>query len=474
MLKMEPVMTTDTAASGRELLRRALPLILTNSSFMVMNFTERFFLSRSSPDALAAALPAGTMAYAGMALWMGLAGYVHTFVAQYHGAGRPDRISAALWQGIYIALAGGVILFILAHCAQPLFAWAGHAPAVREQEAAYLKITLQMAWLPLLSTVLSAFWCGRGRTGLVMAANLFGVGLNIPLSYWLIFGGGGVPALGITGAAWASVLASLATTGLLFIQWLRPAHCRQFSIWANRRPDRELLGRLVRFGLPSGLGALQDVLFFSVFLLLIGRLGTKELALSNIALGLTTLAFGPMIGLQGALTVMVGAFMGGRRPDAVRAITRKALAIILGYEILVAGVYLGLPHTLLRLFTSQEGPAELAFILEKGRFLLVLMAIYSLFDSLNLAFSGTLRGAGDTRFIMTAGMILTWGIFTPGMWVIVQVSSQAFIALWCGRRCMCPPWGWCFSTGTGAAPGRACPCWRRMKSPPSRVWNHIR
>lgn len=91
-------------AGGRELLALALPLIISTASWTVMNFIDRMFLLWHSTDAMAAAMPAGMLYYTVICYPLGVAAYVNTFVAQYHGAGRPERIGVAVWQGVWLGV----------------------------------------------------------------------------------------------------------------------------------------------------------------------------------------------------------------------------------------------------------------------------------------------------------------------------------------------------------------------------------
>ena len=119
------------AGSARELLQVAVPLILSSGSISLMHVVDRIFLTWYSPDALAAALPAGMMNWTLLALPVGLVTYVNTFVAQYDGAGKPRRVSQALWQGIFIGLALGLVISAMAPVAGPLFRWIGHGGEVQ-------------------------------------------------------------------------------------------------------------------------------------------------------------------------------------------------------------------------------------------------------------------------------------------------------------------------------------------------------
>ncbi len=203
---LQRVATAWRRPSGyREVLHISLPLIISMSSHTVMLFTDRLFLGRYSLDTLAASVPAGLLAFMFMCFFMGVVEFTNTFVAQYVGAHLPRRVGSALWQGIYLALAAGILLAGLSCIGASLFRLAGHAPRIQELETVYFRILMLGAGFGLLQNALSCFYSGRGLTMPIMVINVIGVTLNVPLNYLLINGGWGLPALGMSGSALATV-----------------------------------------------------------------------------------------------------------------------------------------------------------------------------------------------------------------------------------------------------------------------------
>ncbi|MEJ2164998.1 MAG: MATE family efflux transporter, partial [Desulfobacterales bacterium] len=191
----------------REVLVIAIPLILSTATWSVQHFVDRMFLTWYSPEAIAAALPAGMLHFSMVSIFMGTAGYVSTFVAQYFGAGRYERIGPALWQGMYMSLIGGLLILCAIPFAEPAFRLVGHSPAVQTNEVVYFKILCLGAGPYIASFALSGFYSGRGRTWPVMWVNAFTTFVNLVLDYALIFGRWGFPELGIKGAGIATVIA---------------------------------------------------------------------------------------------------------------------------------------------------------------------------------------------------------------------------------------------------------------------------
>ena len=202
--------SSPAPGSIRELLEMAVPLIISSGSLSLMYVCDRMFLTWHSQAELAAALPAGITYWTFLSVFYGTCTYLNSFVGQYEGAGRPERVAAAVWQGVWLALGAGLLLMALVPVAGPMFLAVGHKPEVAELEAAYFQISCLGSPANLLATVLSCFYSGRGRTRVIMWVNVAGSLLNILLDYLLIFGVGGFPELGIRGAAIGTVLAQFA------------------------------------------------------------------------------------------------------------------------------------------------------------------------------------------------------------------------------------------------------------------------
>ncbi len=388
----------------REVLRVCLPLVISLSATTVMEFTDRVFLANYSIDAISAALPAGITSFLFIAFFGGVGGYAGVFIAQYTGRGNPRMIGSVLWQGIYFTLASGIILWLLAAFAtKPIFVLAGHAEGVRQLEEIYFSILCKCSILHVGMATLSTFFTGRGLTRPVMVITFLGVFINIPLDYALIFGRWGLPQLGIKGAAIATVVAwainVVFLVGLIFTR----ENDRRFGIFAGFRFDPVIFGRLMRFGIPGSLQFTMDILAFTLFILLVGRIGKAELAATNIVLSINALAFMPSMGVSQGMSVLVGQALGRKKPVLAGAYVLSGCQLLIVYILLIDLVFIFAPDFVLAPFmASTQGTASQLLVYGFGRSLLKIVAAYLFFDALYMVFSGALRGAGDTRFMMLA------------------------------------------------------------------------
>jgi MATE family multidrug resistance protein len=415
----------------RQVLAISLPLVASMGSITLMQFTDRVFLANYSVDTIAAAMPAGIASFTFIAFFMGVATYTNAFVAQYTGAGAHRRVGAALWQGIWFAILASCFLASLTFISEPLFQIIGHSPNIQSLEVDYFNILTLGAGLIVLSSAMACFYTGRGLTWTVMLVHMSGAAVNIPLDYCLINGIGPFPEMGIKGAAYATVTASATIVFILVLLIFNRKNRMDFGTWKQRNFDRELFGRLMRYGLPSGIQFFLEIFGFTFFIQMLGRLGDLELAVSNIVLSIETLAFLPMVGFHIGTVTLVGQAMGKGRPDEGAYSTISAFHITLIYMTIVAGIFIFLPKPLLHLFKSdQYSLAQFGEILEMGVILMRFVALFCFFDALNLIFSGALKGAGDTRFIMWTIGALSFGVMIIPVYLATEIMGAGVYTAW--------------------------------------------
>jgi MATE family multidrug resistance protein len=414
----------------RELLFLAFPLILTTSSWSIQHFVDRMFLAWYSPDAIAAAMPSGILNYTIMSLFIGAVSYVNTFVAQYHGAKRFNRIGPALWQGIYLSLIGGIFILCLIPLAGPIFTFVGHDPAVRENEMVYFQY-LCLGGVPVIAaSALAGFFSGRGRPWPVMWVNVLATSVNIILDYLLIFGKWGFAEMGMKGAAIATVISGVFSFIAYVVLIARPSYDGIYCTLSGWRPDRELFVRLLKFGVPAGVQFFLDMAGFTIFVLILGRLGTVSLAATNIAFNINTLAFMPMIGTGIAVSVLVGQYLGKDRPDLAVRSTYSGFGMTFIYMSSVAVLFVMVPGFFVAPFVAQAHSEAYSDISRISIILLRFVALYSVFDTMNVIFASAIKGAGDTRFVMYMNVLVSAFVLVIPTYTAIMVFGYGLMAAW--------------------------------------------
>ncbi len=172
----------------RDVLVLAIPLIISTGTTSVLHFVDRMFLAWYSPEAIAASMPASMMSFAFMSFFIGVAGYTNVFIAQYYGAVKYDRVGPVIWQGIYIALGGGILLLCLIPFSKEIFSFFGHEPLIQRDEVIYFRVICLSGFPSIASSAISGYFSGRGKPWPVMWVNCLGTVINIILDYIFIFG----------------------------------------------------------------------------------------------------------------------------------------------------------------------------------------------------------------------------------------------------------------------------------------------
>lgn len=423
--------SSKTWAKGYlRLLGTAIPLILGTGYLAILEFIDRVMLSWYSKDAVAAVTPASVSSLALISFFMGISVYVGTFVAQYLGAGLKGKIGPFFWHGVYLSVLGGVLVLPFALLSPSIFAVIGHAPQIQALEAEYFHIICLGAVFPIMNAFLMSFFSSIGRLGVVVVSILAAVVVNITLGYALIFGKLGAPEMGVAGSAISTVCASTVSLAIYAVYLLLGTVKKEYDLARSARLDLRLLAFILRYGVPNGIQFFLDVIGFTVFLLIVGRIGVNELAASNIVLNINNIAFMPMFGIGMAISILVAERIGARDHAGVKMIVSQGLVIGLAYVGTIAAIYFFGPGVLIQPFTLGHGVIQDPSVLDHTKSILALVALYSLFDAVGIVVSNAIKGAGDTRFVMVTNLIGTVFVLIIPTFILVEVFEVGVFSAW--------------------------------------------
>lgn len=413
----------------REVLKLAAPMMITTGAWAIMLFVDRLILFKSSISEFNAALPAGTLYWMAMSLFVGIASYTNTFVAQYYGAGKPERIGASVWQGIRLGIYVTPLFLILIPIGKYYFQSTTDDSAVADAEIRYFQILVLGCTSSIITAAQGALFNGQGKTRIVMMVNLGAVLLNIFLDYGLILGNMGFPKLGILGAGIATTAASWSMV-LVFAVLMRQKKywegCHLKTTW---RHDSELMGRMIKFGTPNGLPMLVESITFHALVKIVLTFGMLKAAASSLVLSINQLAHFPLVGLGIACSILVGQRISSGRQEEAKTAINSALIVGLTYSFFFVILYLIIPDGVIKMHREMM-PQDSAFysIREISVILLRLAGLYLIIECLQLVFSGAIKGAGDTWFVLKMtilvavltliGYFAARGLGLYAMWVV--------------------------------------------------------
>ena len=398
---------------GFDVLRQAIPLLVSGGSISLMTFTDRMFLMwsdadlKTAADSMTASMQGGMLFWTAVAIPLATAALVTAFVAQYHGSGNDHRIGHIVWQGIWFGFAMMPILLLLFEPLTHTFVWFGHDKALLKLERTYYFYMLLGSGAAISSEAAASFFRGLGKMRVEMCNTIFCVSLNIALDYVLIFGKFGFPCWGIAGAAIATAVCLWIRFFIyVILMFIQDRHAHKFQILRGMRLDLPLMGRLCYFGIPSGLYTFVDTIAFTAFIMMIGGLGQVQRNATTIAFTLNSFTFIPLNGIGIAVTSMVGNQLGKNRPDLARRVTVTSQIIGCVYAGFFGIVFLICPDLFLSVFAFGAEPTEFVAVRDLSVVLLRFIALYLLFDSSLVIFFSALRGAGDTIFIACIVVLL--------------------------------------------------------------------
>ena len=423
------------------LISLALPLMLSTGFTSVMLFTDRTLLYWESENAASAAMGSSTFYWALMCLPTGMLGYLSTFVSQYIGAGRPDRVLVAYRHAMRLAWMVLPLLLVALVLAGLPFWLFEHEAQLQRMESTYLRTLIVGGIAVLFYSAQSGLMTGLGHTGWVLLIDAISTVVNLVLAFLLIFGWGPIPAMGVFGAGVATAISFWLKLPIAQVIIRRKPALRTATYSATPivwEPD--MLWRLVTYGAPAGLQMLAESAAFTVIMLQVGRLGGLPMAATTLALGLNVLAFVPMLGLGIGVGVLVGKHVLERRVDlATRTVTCAiwlSLCYTSGFAILL-GFF---PDVMTHIYSlgSAERFDEMRPLLIP---LLKIIAIYCILDGFQIVFVGAIKGAGDTWFVLLATFVLSCLVVAAGLLCEQWFGSSLYlwwyvIAGWVGAMAL--------------------------------------
>ena len=401
------------------LLVLAAPIIATNLSRTVMSFVDFVMVSQLGTSAQAAVVPASIVLWCLIAFGMGLVSVVNTVVSQSLGRGRHADCGAYGWQGVYISVAIGVAILPFWWLVGPLFDLAGHGSQIISLEVTYTQIGLLGLAPTIAALALSNFFIGVHRTTVGFVTALISNVFNIVANYALIFGHWGFPQLGMAGAAWGTVAATVLHALLLLAWFVMPYYGRTFHTWRTWRPHRNFVVDICRIGLPPGVQFTGDISAWAVFLLFfVGRFGETHLAATNICFKLLDVSLMPALGIGLALTAVVGKSIGQNRLDLARSYVRWGLLFNVSYMGLMGMVIVVLRHPLASLFSDDPQ------VIRWAGPMMIMCAIFQFGDALNITYGHCLRGAGDTLWPAVVWLLSSVVLLIGGSLIMINTLPQ--------------------------------------------------
>ncbi|MBU3738538.1 MAG: MATE family efflux transporter [Rhodoferax sp.] len=399
---------TSVGAEILSLWRLAWPILVGQLASVGLSATAVMMAGNASAQDLAGVSLGASIWLISNVTLIGLMLSVNPVIAHHVGAGALDRVPQVVRQGLWKALAVGLVAAGLNWAVIPVFDRLALQPAVQELAADFVRIS--SAGLPAFAAyrVLYGYSASLNQTRPMMVVALAALGLHVALSALLVHGLGGLPRLGGLGCAWA-VLASTWFSLAALLVWIAraPAYRATWPFARFEWPDGPVLAMLLRLGLPIGVTYFAETSAFGLIALLLARFGAVEVGAHQIALNAASVTFMLPMSVGLAMLTRIGHSLGAGRPAEARFRAWVGIGMALTLSATAAlGMALG-SRQIAGLYTHDAAVTTLAARL------LLLAAVFQLSDGLQVAASSALRGYKVTRAPMVIHLASFWGLSLP-------------------------------------------------------------
>jgi len=410
----------------------AWPLVIAQLAQSALHLTDVILLGWLGPQYLAAGTLATTFLMPFLVGGIGVVGAVAPLVAQARGARDIKAVRRIVRQGCWAAILIATLLVPLVLQIRPIYLALGQDLTATLRAEEFMQIA---AWslFPALGMIafrslLSAFDATRA----ILAITVAGVLLNAAIGYLLIFGNFGLPRLELRGAATATLITNIAMLVLMVLCVVRHRRLKRFHVLLRFwKPDWPRFAQILRVGLPIGLTVLAEVGLFTAAAVLMGRLGTDEVAAHAIALQCASMAFMVPLGLGVAATVRVGTAYGRGDPEGIRKAGWTAFGLGTAFMALSCLLFLTAGSTVATWFLDPHIAANANAVKLAATFLVV-AGVFQLVDGAQVVAAHSLRGLNDTKVPMVLAIIGYWAVGLPVAYVLGFVANWRGVGIWIG------------------------------------------
>lgn len=410
----------------------AWPLVIAQVAQNALQATDVIMMGWLGPEALAAGTLANSFIMPLFLFGVGVVGAVAPLTAQARGRRDIKAVRRVVRQGFWAAILLALLLVPIMLQFRTIYGWLGQDPALAARAEQYVQIALFMLAPAMGVIVLRSLLSTFEATRVILLITVGGVIFNAGANYLLMFGHLGLPRLELRGAALATVLTNLFMLGLMLTYVLRQRRLKRFHILMRFwKPDWPRFREIFRIGTPIGLTVLAEVGLFSAAAILMGRLGTDELAAHAVALQCASLAFMVPLGMGIAATVRVGIAYGRKDATGIHKAGWASFALGTGFMAVSALAFIVFGPAIVSVFLDPALP-ENRNALGFAATYLVIAGIFQLADGAQVVAAHALRGLSDTKVPMIIAIFGYWLVGLPVAWLLGFTLGLRGIGIWIG------------------------------------------
>lgn len=410
----------------------AAPIVVTQLAHISLSFVDTVMVGRLGPAALAGVALGNTVFFNTLMFGMGLLMAVGPMVSHAFGAQNPDAIGRSVRQGLWMTLTLSCIAIPIVMNGDIILKLLGQSDANAELSGSYL-FAISFGVFPFLGFIaLRSFVEAVSRPKIVTVIALFGVGANIGLNYVLMYGKLGFPELGLVGTGWASAIVYSLDFLFLLTYIVKQKAFAEYRIFSRLgKPDPQYFKELFRIGYPIGSSMGIEMSLFMLTVIMMGWIGTTQLAAHQVAIQCAAFTFMVPLGIGMATSVRVGQAV-GRRDMVGKTIAGYAgIGLSTVFMIVTAVLFWLFPQFIVGIYLDVTDPQN-TLVVDLAVRLLFLAAIFQVFDGVQVATMGALRGMKDTKTPMKIAMFSYWAVGLVTGYILAFPLGLGEEGLWIG------------------------------------------
>ncbi len=405
----------------------ALPVCLSNVGHIAVDLADNFFIGQlpEKTTGQAAVSLSGALYITILVLLIGISYGLTPIVAEAAAQNKKEKIITHLRHAFVQNFTASIVLFAVLFFLAPLLHYTNRPTEVSDLAIRYLNVTM-LSMIPLsLFFTCKQFAEGMSNTKAAMFITIGANAMNIILNYFLVFGKGGFPQLGVMGACWATFISRccMAVTMLSYIYFV-PRYREYRTAFSFRNLSWQPIKEQLRIGIPSGLMFVLEVAAFSVPTLFIP--GTPQLAAHRVSMGLAAMTYMVSSGLGAAATIRVGHFLGLKDKIGLLRAGFSAIIFSVGFMLIAAIIFILFRYKLTSVFNTDPE------VLKYAAPLLFIAAAFQLFDGAQVTAQGALRGLKDTIVPGFIAFGAYWVIGLPSSWYFCTQLNLGVQGVWFG------------------------------------------
>lgn len=415
----------SSAAVRKQVLGLALPAIVEQLLMSLIHMVDMMMVGSLGAGAIAAVGLSNQPMFAAQALFSAVSVGNTAVISRLMGARDVEGANHAAKQSLLLALVLSGLLTVFVWFAAPMIiSFMGAEPDVLPLGIAYTRIVGLSLFFSLTSLILNGVLRGAGDMKTPMRVNIIANLLNLLGNYLLIFGHFGFPALGVAGAAYATLFSRLAALVLVLLTFFSGKLILRFHWLDDWRPDFTVMRRILAVGVPASAEQLTMRLGMMLYARTVAGLGTVAYAAHLIAINIEGLSFTPGMGFAMAATTLVGQGLGADRPDLAKRFGLMARFVAMLFMGTAGLILFALAQPLVGLYTNDLAVIGLAVMC------LRIIAVVQPMMASNFVMMGALRGSGDTKFVMVITIVGIWGVRLTLAYFFVQVLNLGLMGAW--------------------------------------------